>query len=149
MWKDAYLESRVLSADPTELIAMLYERALELIQTARRDLAANDIAGRSKAIGRAIAVLSELQGSLDHSVGGALSQNLADLYEYMRSRLTTANVHQQDWPLAEVEELLQTLSEAWNAVVESHRQPVAAARTWEPAFAAPQDAGCAASGWSA
>jgi len=114
--KDAYLEGRVLTADPMELIRMLYEHALRLVEDARFSLAHGDIAARSKSISRTIAILSELDGALDHEVGGSISRNLAELYHYMRQRLLTANFNQEDAPLAEVETLLKTLGEAWKGI---------------------------------
>jgi flagellar protein FliS len=116
MPNDRYLEQRVLSADPIELIQILYEHAIDLVREARTALAAGDIVGRSKAISRTIGVLGELSGSLDREAGGAISQNLASLYQYMRTRLTVANLKQEDGPLAEVESLLDTLGGAWKAI---------------------------------
>jgi flagellar protein FliS len=116
MWRDAYLENRVLSADPLELVYMLYERALTLVSNARASLKAGDIAERSKAISRTVEILAELEGALDHEAGGEISRNLQRLYQHMRTRLITANVKQQDAPLAEVESLLQTLGEAWKSI---------------------------------
>ena len=115
MWKDAYLESRVLSASPLELVCMLYQCALDSVQDGRRHLAAGDIVARSKAVCRAVAAIAELDGSLNHAEGGAISRNLGELYQYMKQRLTEANLRQTDAPLAEVESLLSTLSEAWKA----------------------------------
>jgi flagellar protein FliS len=112
----AYLESRVLSADPLELIHLLYQRAIDLVQDARGSLAAGDIRGRSKAILGALAVIGELNASLDPKAGGSMSAKLAQLYGYMRIKLTEGNVKQQDAPLAEVESLLKTLGEAWSAI---------------------------------
>jgi flagellar protein FliS len=116
MWKDAYLESRVLSADPVELVCLVYGHAIDSIQEARGYLAAGEIAARSQSISRAIAAVSELQGSLDHAVGGDVSRNLAGLYQYIRQRLTEGNWRQKDAPLAEAESLMRTLAEAWNGV---------------------------------
>jgi flagellar protein FliS len=116
MWKDAYLTSRVMSADPIELVHILYEHAVHLVQDSRRNLAEGDIASRSQAISKTIVILTELETSLDHERGGEISRNLGRLYEYMRFRLTSANVKQEDGPLAEVEELLRTLDEAWRAI---------------------------------
>jgi flagellar secretion chaperone FliS len=113
MWKDAYLESRVLSADPLELIRILYEHAVDSVRSARKHLAGGDIAARSRCISQAIGAVSELSGSLDHSVGGSISRDLEQLYHYITQKLFEANLKQQDGPLAEVEALLVTLSEAW------------------------------------
>ena len=116
MWKDAYLDSRVLSADPLELVHILYEHTLAMVADARRYLAQGNIASRGHSIARAIAAVEELDRSLDRDSGGSIARNLAGLYQYMRSRLVAANIRQEDAPLAEVESLLRTLGEAWNAI---------------------------------
>jgi flagellar protein FliS len=112
----AYLESRILSADPVELVAILYEHAILYTGHARECLAKRDIPGRSAKIAKVIAIVGELDASLNHSAGGEISANLARLYSYMRQRLITANLQQQDEPLAEVERLLGTLAEAWAGI---------------------------------
>jgi flagellar protein FliS len=112
----AYLESRIRSADPIELIAILYEYAILSVREARESLAKKDVAERSRKISKTIGIVSELDSSLNHTAGGQLSTNLARLYQYIRERLTTANIKKEDAPLAEVESLLNTLAEAWNSV---------------------------------
>jgi len=111
---DAYLESKVLSADPLELVRIMYQGALEAVANARRRLAENDVLGRSREITRAHAILTELALSLNHEAGGDLSRNLAELYDYMQRRLLEAHLQQSDAPLAEVAKLLATLLEGWN-----------------------------------
>ena len=113
MWKQAYLETRVLSADPLELICLLYQHAIEAVRDARAHMASGEIAPRSQAITKAIGILGELNLSLDHGAGGAISSNLEQLYNYMMVRLAEANMRKQEAPLREVETLLSTLAEAW------------------------------------
>ena len=151
MWKDAYLESRVLSASPLELVCMLYQCALDSVRDARRHLAAGDIVARSRSVCRAVGAISELEGSLNHAAGGAISRNLGELYQYIRQRLTEANMRQMDAPLAEVESLLSTLSEAWKAAsVQSDRESSASETGAEfPAAAWLQSDGGSAHLWSA
>lgn len=116
MWKDAYLEGRVMAATPLELVSILYEYALQALADARWHLAAKDVASRAKAINKAIAIISELHGSLDHTAGGEISAQLASLYAYMKYRLTIANLQQKAEPIEEVEKLMRTLAEAWQAI---------------------------------
>jgi flagellar protein FliS len=153
MWKNVYLESRVLTADPLELVHILYEHTLTMVQDAREYLAAGDIPGRGKAISRAIAAVDELDGSLDRQTGGPLSRNLAALYQYMRLRLLTANLQQQDAPLAEVEKLLRTLDEAWSAICPGGQaamlETIPAAQAFGSPFAMEPQMEYAAQGWSA
>ena len=119
MWNnahDAYLESRVMTADPVELIDLLYQACTQSVSDARAHLAAGRIAERARAITKACAIVIELAVVLDHERGGEISRRLALLYEYIHRRLITANLEQSDEPLAEVLGLLVTLSEAWDGV---------------------------------
>jgi flagellar secretion chaperone FliS len=152
MWREKYLDTRVLSADPLELVHILYEHTLAMVADGRQYLAEGDIAAQGRSISRAIAAIEELDRSLDRASGGSIAHNLAAPYQYMRSRLLTANIRQEDVPLAEVESLLRTLDEAWSAI-----RPAAKAETFQSveahgglgAFAAEYQAELAGQGWSA
>jgi flagellar protein FliS len=119
----SYMDEKTLSAEPLELVAMLYLKAITEIREARRQLADGNIALRSKAITKAFAVISELDGSLNMEAGGELSKRLRALYGYCLVRLLDANLHQEDGPLAEVLGLLSTLSEGWQAIAKSDPAP--------------------------
>ncbi|MGA2136242.1 MAG: flagellar export chaperone FliS [Bryobacteraceae bacterium] len=108
-----YLESQVLSADPVELVRLLYRAAVEATRRARCHLAAGQIAERSRQISKTHAILTQLSLSLDHSRGQTVSHSLAELYDYMQRRLIEANARQIEAPLVEVESLLATLLEGW------------------------------------
>jgi len=114
--QDAYLESQVLSADPLELVRLLYRAAGDATRSARAHLSAGRIAERSRQITKAHAILTQLSVSLDHARGGSLSRNLAELYDYMQRRLLEANLCQNAEPLVEVEGLLATLLEGWDQI---------------------------------
>jgi flagellar protein FliS len=116
---DAYLESRILAADPVELVRILYRTAMDQVREARVHLANGDIAARSRAISKALAALLELSSSLNHETGGDLSRRLAELYDYMQQRLIQANFEQAEEPLNETAGLLATLLEAWQSVKSS------------------------------
>jgi flagellar secretion chaperone FliS len=107
------LDHEILTADPVRLIQLLYRGALDSITSARRHLKLGDIRARSRAISKAMAIVTELALSLDHGSGGELSKNLAELYAYAEKLLIQANIEQSDPPLAEAERLLATLLEAW------------------------------------
>jgi flagellar protein FliS len=115
-WKTAYLETRILSASPLDLVNILYEHAVIEVQAARQYLADGDVAARSKSVSKVIAIIGELQSSLDRDAGGEIASNLERLYQYMRERLTAGNFQQSDAPLAEVGRLLESIGEAWRAI---------------------------------
>jgi flagellar protein FliS len=113
MWRDSYLDNQVMAADPIELVRMLYRGAVDAVRDARRRLAVGQIQERSNAINRILAIVDELNASLDHTNGGEISRNLAELYAYIIQLLMRANIRQEDAPLAEAESLLTTLSQGW------------------------------------
>ena len=137
MLKQAYQEHQdedVLAATPLNFVVLLYRGALDAIGSARRYLRLGDIRARSRAITKAMLIVTELSLSLNHNEGGELSRNLAELYAYIETLLIKANFEQCDPPLAEAEGLLGTLAEAWKtcpqpdstaSVLES-RQPAVA-----------------------
>jgi flagellar protein FliS len=128
MWNnghDAYLESRVLSADPIELVNMLYQGCMQAVREARLHLAEGRIADRSREITKACQIVIELAVSLDHERGGEISRRLALLYDYMHRRLLEANMRQSDEPLADVLGLLSTLAEGWEGIRTSENQRAA------------------------
>jgi flagellar secretion chaperone FliS len=151
MWQDAhdaYLESRILSADPLELVRLLYQAATAAVRDARRYLAEGDISARSRSISKACDILTELATSLDHTHCEEMSRRLAQLYDYMQRRLLQANMEQADSPLAETLGLLSTLSEAWDGV-HAQQQPANMPPSPWAQQAAPQETGIYAShNWS-
>lgn len=109
----AYEEGSVASEHPMRLVVALYEGALGAVQNAGRCLEGGDILGRSKAVNKALRILTELLISLDCEKGGEISLSLKQLYGYMQTRLVEAHVRQSAAPLHEVEKLLATLIEGW------------------------------------
>lgn len=133
MWSnghDAYLEGKVLSADPLELVNLLYQSCIQAVRDARHHLAQGEIGERSRAINKACEIVMELNSSLDRERGGEIAERLAQLYEYMLGRLLHANMQQSDPPLSEVLALLATLGEAWDGVRPSVAPSVPASDLW-------------------
>jgi len=134
-----YFEDEVLEANPLKLVELLYRGALDSIAAAKRYLRLGDIRARSRAINKAMAIVTELALSLNHRDGGEVSRNLAELYGYIEKLLIQANVEQCEPPLTEAERLLATLLEGWArctqvqlACAAQAREPLAASSIHEP-----------------
>lgn len=108
-----YLEVEVRTANPLQLVVMLYDGAAQYLQEAREHLQRGDIQGRTRAINRTLAIMSELQASLNFEEGGQIARSLESLYGYMKGRLFAANLGQAHEPISEVISLLSTLKSAW------------------------------------
>jgi flagellar secretion chaperone FliS len=122
---DSYLDSVILSADPMELVSIMYGAARDAVGRARTALERGDIGTRSREITKTSEIINELLLSLDHSRGGEISRNLAELYDYMQRRLNEANAKQSMEPLVEVAALLATLKDGWDKGSASLRPAVA------------------------
>jgi len=146
--QDAYLENRVLSADPLELVRLLYQGTIGAVQDARHHLAKGRIAERSRAISRACAMLGELAGALDRTSGGEIATRLAALYDYMQRKLLEANFQQADAPLGEVLSLLATLAEGWNSIARPAPDPAPVSNQWVQALPEEPAAAYAPGGWN-
>lgn len=112
----AYTDGSIFSDNPLNLVVALYQGALDATQQAELAVHAKDIPGRTKAINKAISILTELLVSLDVERGGEIGKNLRELYGYMQKQLITAHIRQVAEPITEVSKLLTTLLEGWRGV---------------------------------
>lgn len=134
MYAQEYVSNEVEHLDNVELVCLLYAKAIEKIRQAKTNLTDGQIGSRGEAVGRAQAILVELESSLDHEVGGEISRNLARLYEYIQQRLILGHAEQNAAALTEAESLMTTLYEGWR---EARAVQAPAAMASEPAAAVP------------
>jgi flagellar protein FliS len=109
----AYTDGSIFSESPLSLVVALYQGALDATSQAETAIQGRDIPTRTKAINKAIAILSELTVSLDLERGGEIAESLRRLYSYMQERLLNAHIRQAAEPIVEVSKLLTTLLEGW------------------------------------
>lgn len=110
------VHSSVETASPHRLIQMLFEGALERIAQAKGAMAQNQIARKGELIGKAVAIVGGLQGSLNDKEGGTLAANLDGLYDYIIRRLTQANFENNPEYLDECGRLLGEIKMAWDTI---------------------------------
>jgi flagellar protein FliS len=120
----AYLQTHVQSRSPLELVVMLYDGLLRFLGEAGTAIDAADLAGKRDAISKALAVLSELQSTLNMEQGGEVASSLDALYTYVNGRLLDASMQNDRSPLDESARLLRTLREAWAEIATREVAPV-------------------------
>lgn len=114
-------ESAAMSASPAQLITMLFDAARSAIVLARHHMARGDVAGKGRAVSRAVNIIGNgLKASLDAKAGGAEGAELVDklepLYDYICQRLVLGNLRNDPALLNEAERLLDNVALAWRAV---------------------------------
>ena len=108
------LETGVAAASPQRLVVMLYDGALAAIADGRAHLVAGRTAPKGRALGKAIGIVDEgLKAALDRTQGGAIAQQLMDLYDYIAQRLLLGNARNDVGLLDEATRLLGELRDAW------------------------------------
>ena len=115
-YKQVGVQSRIMDATPHRLVQMLMEGVLEKISIAKGNIARKETAQKGKNISNAIALVGELDASLNKDAGGELAENLGDLYDYMSRRLVTANLQNDEAILDEVAGLMLDIKAAWDAI---------------------------------
>jgi flagellar protein FliS len=95
---------------------MLLDGAIERIVQARGMLGLGDMAGKGQQITKAIAIVNELRGSLDHKVDPSLSGRLESLYEYVTRRLLFGQLNNDAAALDESMQLLTPVRDGWRAI---------------------------------
>jgi flagellar secretion chaperone FliS len=139
-----YRDVAVKTANPIQLIVMLYDGAIHSLQQAQECLRKRDIAGRARSINRAIAIISELQACLNFKEGGEIATSLSRLYSYMRQQVFNANVEQRGEPLVEVVRLLEGLRSAWRELALESQKAGAPPEAPKPQVIAQSNAGAPA-----
>lgn len=123
---NAYRQTEVQSRSPLELVVMLYDGALRFMGEAKAGFETKDIKRRADAISRTLAIISELQNTLDMKAGGDIAISLDQLYAFVRDRLVDASVRQDAAPVAEAMAVMTNLRDGWAEI--SAREGRAVAR---------------------
>ena len=117
MYRNVNAITALEGASPHKLVSMLYQAVCSEIAAARGALARGDVAEKGRAIGHAVRIVEEgLIAPLNLQAGGALAQNLSDLYQYIVYRLTMGNLKSDDVALADCASLARSLSDSWDAI---------------------------------
>lgn len=113
-----YQNSQVNTASPERLLIMMYDGAIRFVGEALTHLEFGRVGERGIAIGKTMAIISELSATLDHEIGGEIAANLAALYDYMLRELLQANLNDDGARLSGVREMLVDLRETWMQAID-------------------------------
>ncbi len=118
----------VADASPTRLVQVMFEQILAHLATAggamqriHDNRPVNEVVATSNAISKAMALISQLNGTLDMERGGQVASNLRSLYEYELQRLTLANATNDPSLIQEVAKLVGEIKSGWDQIVTDAR----------------------------
>ena len=129
--RSAYNQDAILSASPSRLLTMLFDRLLVDLQRAEAAQVEQDWNRASPYLTHAQAIVAELAGTLDVERwdGG---QNLLAIYLFSSTKLVSANVERSVERTREVIAIMEPLRQTWHeaaALLAASSQPVAASRS--------------------
>jgi flagellar secretion chaperone FliS len=118
-YQNVDLSTRVEGASPHQLIALLFEEAVNALDAMVAAATRRDIARVATAQARALSIVGGLQASLDMEGGGDLARNLADVYrEASRLILAAGKACEPDLAV-QARTLLAEIASAWNSIGKS------------------------------
>ncbi len=103
--------------NPNQLILMLYEGAIKRVNLAKEGLKKDDPKQRGENLGKAIAIISELNACLDQDVDAEEIVFLRSLYAAMLAELPKVNVTKDILTLERAEKYLTELKRIWETSV--------------------------------
>lgn len=112
----AYRNTEVQSRTPLELVVMLYDGALKFLAEGRAAIERKDIPARREAFGKALAIISELQSTLNIEGGGPVATSLDELYTYVTGRIIESAAQNAVGPLDEARKVLTPLRDGWHQI---------------------------------
>jgi flagellar protein FliS len=122
----SYQKVEVETTDALKLVVMLYEGAINFLEQAKLRLANNQVADKGILINKVMAIVSELQGSLNMDTGGEIAVRLDGLYTYIINRLFEANLNNNSDILTEVIKHLRSLKDAWKTISDNGKKGASA-----------------------
>ena len=112
----AYQTTHVQSQSPLEMVVLLYDGAIRFTRAAAEAMERGDLVAKRDAMSRALAIVAELQSTLNMDEGGEVALSLDHLYAYVTGLLIEANARKDPAPLHESIGLFTSLRDAWAAI---------------------------------
>jgi flagellar protein FliS len=122
----SYRESAILTAPPEQLVIMLYDGVHRFLLQAAAAMREDRCAEAGERLGRATAIIDELQFTLDMSAG-EVADRLSGIYVFCRRHLAEGLCERDPEKLECVDVLLRELREAFAAAAAAAPSQSAAA----------------------
>lgn len=118
----AYVKNDLENLSREEIVVKLYETLRIKLQAAIEEINDGNIARKAEHLSRGLAIVLELQASLDMEQGGEIAVNLNGLYNYLISDLVTANVKNDTQKIKDALKVVEPLLEAWTEIARGKKQ---------------------------
>ncbi|MGH9424991.1 MAG: flagellar export chaperone FliS [Terriglobia bacterium] len=115
---NVYQQVEVNTCNKLQLVVMLYDGAIRFLGEARTAILTKNVRAKAVALDRALAIIGELQSTLQLADGGDVAASLNSLYNHMNESLLLASAQMDAKPVEHVIRLLKTLNSAWTEIAQ-------------------------------
>lgn len=109
-----YKQQGVLTANPVELVVMLYDGCIKQVKIASMAISAGQIEKTNNSLQKAQLIIMELVNSLD--LHYPIAQELLNLYDFLMNELTKVNVEKSADRIPGILGILEDLRDAWKTI---------------------------------
>lgn len=117
----AYVKKDLENLSREEIVVKLYQTLRIRMQAAIEEINDGNVGKKAEHLSRALAIVLELQSSLDMEQGGEIAVNLNALYGYLVSDLVTANLKNDTQKIEEGLKVVEPLLEAWTEIAKGKK----------------------------
>lgn len=110
---DSYLNNHYEGMDPKQLILLLYKGALDRLKLTMEGIDENNIKKRGENLSKVIAIVSELNASLDMTINDESTRFLRGLYTSMLMELPKVSLNNDVQILKQAEKYILRLKGIW------------------------------------
>jgi flagellar protein FliS len=112
----SYRKMQVETASPLSLVLMLYDRAIVLLNKAKKEISEKQYEAKGLTLDKASEIVFELLTTLDKDKGGEIASSLANLYNFVLHEITDANSKLNIKSLDNAIKILSELRESWESI---------------------------------
>lgn len=105
-----------VNTSPEQLVVMCYDGMLRFLSVAEQAMIDHNLALKIKHINKVLAIVEELQSTLDFDRGGDIAVNLDRLYSYFGSQLMKISLDEDLELLQQVKTMMTELRASWAKV---------------------------------
>ena len=106
-------KAQSVATSPQQLVVMCYDGMVIFLEKVRGAIQRKEIEKKMKFINKTIAIIEELQSSLNFEKGGEIAKNLDRIYDYFLYELMMIGRNEEIEKLDHVIKLVKELQSAW------------------------------------
>lgn len=113
---DSYRRMQIETADPATLILMLFDRAIVLLDKAKKEILAKQYEQKGYSLSKANEIIAELASSLDMEKGGEIATSLSRLYNFVMRQIIDADMNLNTKAIDNARRIVSEVRESWSSI---------------------------------